>query len=162
MEPIDYPPYSDFNPRTSCEVRLSPALCHCPCTIISIHAPRVRCDTLRGYRQVIIYISIHAPRVRCDDAGLLKKDSIQIISIHAPRVRCDLKFTPITQRSRQYFNPRTSCEVRRGHFEFRLLVVDNFNPRTSCEVRPTNPANHQLSRFHFNPRTSCEVRHKDG
>ena len=54
------------------------------------------------------------------------------------------------------FNPRTSCEVRRGQSQ-QLSRSMHFNPRTSCEVRlqilavADRPSD-------FNPRTSCEVR----
>ena len=34
---------------------------------VSIHAPRVGCDTLTGYYDFGTYVSIHAPRVGCDD-----------------------------------------------------------------------------------------------
>ena len=56
-----------FNPRTSCEVRLRTRGAYGGDVIISIHAPRVRCDDAqKSYRAIYDTISIHAPRVRCD------------------------------------------------------------------------------------------------
>ena len=81
---------------------------------------------------------------------------------------------------RRYFNPRTSCEVRRSYlatprisseaFQSTHLLrgateswranrgeFTYFNPRTSCEVRPQAGCS-QCGNQYFNPRTSCEVR----
>ena len=82
----------DFNPRTSCEVRLplQPAFIYI--VNISIHAPRVRCDFCRLYSILAFKdISIHAPRVRCDLKPGEADGLAQWISIHAPRVRCDVR-----------------------------------------------------------------------
>ena len=57
--------------------------------MVSIHAPRVGCDspmaTARGDQDV----SIHAPRVGCDADGLSFSVLVFGVSIHAPRVGCD-------------------------------------------------------------------------
>ena len=149
--------FSNFNPRTSCEVRLRLCKQHLLRSAISIHAPRVRCDC-RLY--------LPQPRRR-------------LISIHAPRVRCDYKYNR-RFRTDSYFNPRTSCEVRHSLLSLHRCSDGNFNPRTSCEVRPIQEydrhAGHTISIHaprvrcdnplsdiccqytHFNPRTSCEVR----
>ena len=80
-----------FNPRTSCEVRLRAILRGAHPDIISIHAPRVRCDDIFSISSsVSVIISIHAPRVRCDINICHYYHICHIISIHAPRVRCDL------------------------------------------------------------------------
>ena len=57
---------------------------------ISIHAPRVRCDSvIDDILPAHDLISIHAPRVRCDTVTILNVFDL-LISIHAPRVRCDV------------------------------------------------------------------------
>ena len=35
---------------------------------VSIHAPRVGCDSALGYQEIESRVSIHAPRVGCDPA----------------------------------------------------------------------------------------------
>jgi len=79
-----------------------------------------------------------------------------------------------------YFNPRTSCEVRRTLLLCLHRLTFYFNPRTSCEVRHSADAflrgkyefqsthllrgatlcsgNWNKVKKHFNPRTSCEAR----
>ena len=100
-----------FNPRTSCEVRLQRfVIVNC----IFHFNPRTSCEVRppkppwNFHKQ---WISIHAPRVRCDfpsgNGWILSKR----ISIHAPRVRCDSR-NHCSSVQRMYFNPRTSCEVR--------------------------------------------------
>ena len=102
---------ADFNPRTPCGVRRHAVGHRCSPAVISIHAPRVGCDTPAGgagrgpndfnprtpcgvrlpqFQGFIcrFKISIHAPRVGCDAATTLTWDSAAI-SIHAPRVGCD-------------------------------------------------------------------------
>ena len=37
-----------------------------------------------------VIISIHAPRVRCDQEAMMNAVKLLVISIHAPRVRCDV------------------------------------------------------------------------
>ena len=79
----------NFNPRTSCEVRLltntdAPAV-----LVISIHAPRVRCDSsFAAFRHPALYFN---PRTSCEVRPFIEE---------AGGVSDD-------------FNPRTSCEVRR-------------------------------------------------
>ena len=58
-------------------------------SVISIHAPRERCDLPDYYQQMKTgTISIHAPRERCD-GGKVRVMEQKTISIHAPRERCD-------------------------------------------------------------------------
>ena len=125
-----------FNPRTSCEVRQYIPFLTNPCPFISIHAPRVRCDVLFVYLfNISIGISIHAPRVRCDKSADTVR-SARDISIHAPRVRCDQVFL-----SHHYRRHQISIHAPRVRCDFRLRstarIVLYFNPRTSCEVRRT-------------------------
>ena len=123
---------------------------------ISIHAPRVGCDTppgrparpwtcnfnprtpcgVRPLARATSFpgspISIHAPRVGCDenayDQGVVVK-----ISIHAPRVGCDLLLC-LPHHPGPHFNPRTPCGVRR-YTRGLLPPPEYFNPRTPCGVR---------------------------
>ena len=101
--------------------------------MISIHAPRERCDRARRDRWAAIsnfnprtprevrpqqqkiilelwHISIHAPRERCDCRPWAQSCQKQI-SIHAPRERCDVS-SLLLRRSLENFNPRTPREVR--------------------------------------------------
>ena len=71
----------------------------------------------------VIIISIHAPRVRCDKE-FQTFFTYLTISIHAPRVRCDTLNNFLFVRY-VYFNPRTSCEVRLNRFLFSV-VTDKF------------------------------------
>ena len=103
--------YKDFNPRTSCEVRLILFLrLRLQLIFQSTHLVWGATTWLKTNRENK-YISIHAPRVRCDtlswrpDYGLWNfnpRTSCEVrpwplsivrscsnISIHAPRVRCD-------------------------------------------------------------------------
>ncbi len=57
---------ADFNPRTPCGVRRSVLCLRRYLVWISIHAPRVGCDSFSLFLQPAISISIHAPRVGCD------------------------------------------------------------------------------------------------
>ena len=77
-----------FNPRTSCEVRLDTLT-------VTVYADKFQSTHLVWGATVNIWfdypihlISIHAPRVRCDGKSRLR-GIYRFISIHAPRVRCD-------------------------------------------------------------------------
>ena len=153
-----------FNPRTSCEVRpyrtevsyktdifqsthlvwgatwISSLLFRC--LVISIHAPRVRCDAL-----IFLLIGLFShfnPRTSCEVRHLIigAITHLKYISIHAPRVRCDGKERDSIDIV-ENFNPRTSCEVRL--FVFSLIIcLKYFNPRTSCEVRLISPSQWEI------------------
>ena len=102
---------------------------------ISIHAPRVGCDSLTAYaRESANHISIHAPRVGCDWFNVSKSDT-WIISIHAPRVGCDLclKLSLCRTVMISIHAPRVGCDALLGLEQGKL---DDFNPRTPCGVRP--------------------------
>ena len=123
---------SNFNSRTSCEVRRT---CRsAPDEYIDFNS-RTSCEVRRvilGISTAQYSISTHAPRVRCD---ILHRAQLRIahISTHAPRVRCDLFFGGIEHECTD-FNSRTSCEVRLVLCSRRGIPSD-FNSRTSCEVR---------------------------
>ena len=145
--------FSDFNSRTSCEVRLRKHAQQFSDSFISTHAPLARCDHVRLQITTAQFISTHAPLARCDTlwgwwnqlklfqlTHLLRGATFcrlpqiwRCISTHAPLARCDLSV----------------CSMH--------LTLLYFNSRTSCEVRPCCSAGFRLPR-HFNSRTSCEVR----
>ena len=79
------------------------------------------------------FISIHAPRVGCDTLLWLEVYHNTGISIHAPRVGCDHTLLSCVPGFHD-FNPRTPCGVRR---QARVQSSDQlyFNPRTPCGVR---------------------------
>ena len=129
-------------------------------SLISIHAPRVRCDVqAQNAPGAKLSISIHAPRVRCDCNEFLDdSDRSMFISIHAPRVRCDFRMDEIGNNFDNNFNPRTSCEVRHLVKEIKSILKIDFNPRTSCEVRPSFnfSASSLLSISIHAPRVRCD------
>ena len=102
---------TDFNSRTSCEVRRLPGPTRSTPSFISTHAPLARCDLphmvynivtrlfqlthlLRGATNLrvlpgdLTLISTHAPLARCDPVPGSSLPSVQI-STHAPLARCD-------------------------------------------------------------------------
>ena len=101
-----------FNPRTSCEVRLKLIAVYSPRKCISIHAPRVRCDPsiITMLFAIVLFQSTHLVWGATADNTEIR--SFTIISIHAPRVRCDYPKKINAYIFMYYFNPRTSCEVR--------------------------------------------------
>ena len=122
---------SDFNSRTSCEVR---RVCrkHYPQLRISTHAPLARCDAIALAIFAPSIISTHAPLARCDSASK-KSCGVAHISTHAPLARCDTVLSQLIPLSID-FNSRTSCEVRL-HAARGCAATRHFNSRTSCEVR---------------------------
>ena len=103
----------DFNPRTPCGVR---RLLRCRGMdrqqFQSTHP--VRGATSRfGVAPKNFMISIHAPRAGCDVPTIVSFDNFNI-SIHAPRAGCDAA-DGRSGKSRNDFNPRTPCGVRRKH-----------------------------------------------
>ena len=123
----------DFNPRTSCEVRLLlPMIRELLRLFQSTHLLRgatrltrmvlkmgsfQSTHLLRGatyaerVRTTRCTISIHAPLARCD-TGESREDQNKAISIHAPLARCDPPPGAAGLWITFHFNPRTSCEVR--------------------------------------------------
>ena len=83
---------SYFNPRTSCEVRLADVL---ESFYRSDFNPRTSCEV-----RLVVYpllfnsseISIHAPHARCDSKAP-RNGLFTPISIHAPHARCDSAYT---------------------------------------------------------------------
>ena len=105
---------SYFNPRSSCEERPI-------CSIGSVGSALFQSTLLmRGATSridaadVIRRISIHAPHARSDLASSSHQILERIISIHAPHARSDCS-RPSQRATSRNFNPRSSCEERRGH-----------------------------------------------
>ena len=147
--------HSDFNPRTSCEVRLQGINLKGQWSVISIHAPHARCDILCFYlAKTTLNFN---PRTSCEvrHPWLSSKIPNYIISIHAPHARCDHK--SLTKRiDSNYFNPRTSCEVRLAIICFTKSSL--FQSTHLMRGATRRSWIYQRIRLHFNPRTSCEVR----
>ena len=112
---------TDFNPRTSCEVRL----CGCANSKqILYFNPRTSCEVRREIFDIdkgLYDISIHAPLARCDDHTVLQLCKYHDISIHAPLARCD-RGPSVWHLAHNDFNPRTSCEVRLMQYEYRFRI----------------------------------------
>ena len=125
---------SDFNPRTPCGVRPTPLRAGYWAHCISIHAPRVGCDS--GFSRVVH----RAPP----------------ISIHAPRVGCDVT-NVYTTVDKKYFNPRTPCGVRPIDVQkcVYCIQISIHAPRVGCD---TPVAAQHAFQLYFNPRTPCGVR----
>ena len=80
-------------------------------------------------------ISIHAPRVGCDTTCLrVKMQQARFQSTHPVwgATRCIVMHNLIIDD----FNPRTPCGVRPKRQQRKVLYWDYFNPRTPCGVRP--------------------------
>ena len=161
-------------------MRLTVYPCSLNHSIISIHAPRVRCDHDGSW--CCLHISIFQSTHLVWGATSMWQGFYEVvcISIHAPRVRCDLQwYTKLLVEV--YFNPRTSCEVRPdcyrllqwtcrfqsthlvwgatriGHNKRWIRHISIHAPRVRCDPQAFLT---QLRYCHFNPRTSCEVRQK--
>ena len=145
---------SNFNSRTSCEVRQSPQILQ---KARAYFNSRTSCEVRQGRCADRIhhnrnFNSRTSCEVRRDFRRNSRKDKI---STHAPRVRCDwsdvCRLDPVRN-----FNSRTSCEVRHVA-DFVVIDAADFNSRTSCEVRRflSKSTKHTTN---FNSRTSCEVR----
>ena len=144
---------------------------------ISIHAPRVGCDSWRT--AIFAGLNDFNPRTPCGvrlSAGRLsigysgfqsthpvwgatngRSQALHEsqISIHAPRVGCDHGGVP--NRPRQAISihaPRVGCD-RRTPVKVSWSV--NFNPRTPCGVRRRGRWT-LTATLNFNPRTPCGVR----
>ena len=170
----------NFNPRSSCEERLSMRCARRSRRRISIHAPHARSDArhprrccrrclhfnprssceerldLAAVTVINAKISIHAPHARSDRDFYKRSCIVKSISIHAPHARSDLSLA-CGPSCRHNFNPRSSCEERHIIPPERLICHAHFNPRSSCEERrhygrPCRRAGY------FNPRSSCEER----
>ena len=105
---------SNFNPRPSCEGRLTSYAHLYRLHKISIHVPLAR-DDLGNVVNLI-------PTKRFQSTSLLRGTT------HT--MSCSSSMP-------HYFNPRPSCEGRPAHILLRQAVLAYFNPRPSCEGRPS-------------------------
>ena len=79
--------------------------------MISIHAPRERCDKSNVYRYPrSLSISIHAPLERCDQI-LFTANTTTPISIHVPLARYDALGMATVDGEIADFNPHTARAV---------------------------------------------------
>ena len=74
---------------------------------------RVSDATTTVLKQVLeIMISIHAPRERCDENGLDTENTPIPISIHAPREQCDVRDMPTAFATAISIHaPRERCDL---------------------------------------------------
>ena len=146
---------TDFNPRTSYEVRLIVVLyplhhvlfqsthlirgaTHCRSVsvascLISIHAPHARCDFSPANLDDVVIISIHAPPCgvrHCDDA--FDTYSARFQSTHLMQGTTEPVIVHVSQQIISIHAPHTRCDNIVGGIESFLA---NFNPRTPCGVR---------------------------
>ena len=80
-------------------------------------------------------ISIHAPRVGCDTATLAHH--MQTVANFNPRTPCGVRPAPgwAAHPTPRNFNPRTPCGVRPSQLPAPPADKPDFNPRTPCGVR---------------------------
>ena len=101
---------NSFNSRTPCGVRLKGSCSKEYCHTFQFTHP-VWGATYRFHTVLLVKtVSIHAPRVGCDSICTLFSYTSQV-SIHAPRVGCDVVDVAITSIA-SCFNSRTPCGVR--------------------------------------------------
>ena len=147
---------TSFNSRTPCGVRqgtLPPAP---PLLRVSIHAPRVGCDSYLFILIDLVYsFNSRTPcGVRLGIGGHVSSNDI--VSIHAPRVGCDTRSARSTKIS-SGFNSRTPCGVRRRE-ALRDGCYRRFNSRTPCGVRQlgVHPVLVHLGVSIHAPRVGCD------
>ena len=145
-----------FNSRTPCGVRPLSAEFVLERLEVSIHAPRVGCDT---YRLVVKPTSSRFnSRTPCGVrlSSSMTYAQIHNVSIHAPRVGCDKDVTEMQTQSNefQFTHPVWGATTNKT---MQTIIITGFNSRTPCGVR------HHISTegseaCSFNSRTPCGVR----
>ena len=147
-----------FNSRTPCGVRHTSHKGMNDYQQVSIHAPRVGCDQVRGRVGREAQVSIHAPRVGCDEYfGLATANGDKFQFTHP--VWGATSSLLMLVRTQGGFNSRTPCGVRRL---YRLCrpAYQCFNSRTPCGVRPKGEKGDQGDKgvsIHA-PRVGCDHR----
>ena len=150
--------------------------------VISIHAPRVGCDRISGFKWVhpISFQSTHPvwgatlqstsismlnilhfnPRTPCGvrHGGGTCCGRRRSISIHAPRVGCDLTLPWLAASTKKFQSTHPVWGATERVIRFCRAGV-NFNPRTPCGVRHLGPAvnDHTLSISIHAPRVGCDL-----
>ena len=147
----------NFNPRTPCGVRRTTRIVITTITRFQSTHPVWGATLGLSIIGSIFGISIHAPRVGCDSKLGIWYDQLKI-SIHAPRVGCDDRRKYRHFRN-CYFNPRTPCGVR------LVLVNGDSATVKFQSTHPVwgatglgGPAGDGV--MDFNPRTPCGVRQR--
>ena len=115
----------DFNPRSSCEERPSLLAASRLCSVISIHAPHARSDGVLFLEMFFLTISIHAPHARSDFLSP-RHDKYCRVFQSTLLMRGATGHTPGVHRSRQNFNPRSSCEERLCHFQALICLTSSY------------------------------------
>ena len=147
----------NFNPRTSCEVRLgqdpkqlqilvfqsthlvwgATLNAHAAFRGVQFQSTHLvwGATQTRLLAFMELYISIHAPRVRCDMAEIRGGSFSSTISIHAPRVRCDFLVDAFKAANDNIFQSTHLVWGATTSPYPPSISSPYFNPRTSCEVR---------------------------
>ena len=138
---------SNFNSRTSCEVRPGRAAVR---KLVQLHFnSRTSCEVRRlakGLTQNQLAISTHAPLARCDGRTHLRVRYLEI-STHAPLARCDDEGRAELSADR-HFNSRTSCEVRRDALLYGdwASFISTHAPLARCDnIRPREVGDKEIS-----------------
>ena len=100
---------------------------------ISIHAPRVGCDTCRVCRKRVYHISIHAPRVGCDIGvinALIERKKFQ--STHPVWGATQSEYIANYNKEFQSTHPGVGCDVieRYGNGDHCISI---HAPRVGCD-----------------------------
>ena len=90
---------SRFNSRTPRGVRRHVFLCFCVSDTVSIHAPRVGCDSGKTKGHFVIFWFHFTHPAWGATSGSTGVACVNTVSIHAPRVGCDIY--ALLQRSRE-------------------------------------------------------------
>ena len=123
---------------------------------ISIHAPRVGCDSAGSQGRLVVEISIHAPRVGCDGHWDSFIRIILQISIHAPRVGCDDASTigKISTWTFQSTHPVWGATISTS-WPCRSISISIHAPRVGCDRSP--PATPPVCWISIHaPRVGCD------
>ena len=126
--------------------------------MISIHAPRVGCDSSLMLNTRQISISIHAPRVGCDEAALTGAGIYwEFQSTHPVWGATPTVWGPGRQKENISIHaPRVGCDLQRAGF---LRIHTKFQSTHPVWGATSSPVWMRLFASHFNPRTPCGVRH---
>ena len=124
----------NFNPRTPGGVRLFGRRYWHSRNIFQSTHPGWGATTPHNIPYQTNNISIHAPRVGCDSSKI-SRALRNVISIHAPRVGCDSLYLHTVSRI-NYFNPRTPGGVRHGRWYAIscYCTISIHAPRVGCDL----------------------------
>ena len=146
-----------FNPRTPCGVRLAHVI-----FILAVMPEFQSTHPVWGATKAFYNlktawrISIHAPRVGCDSGHRHPQWCHRRFQSTHP-VWGATPWKTYKGPKRLNFNPRTPCGVRQLYTQVKDPATEDFNPRTPCGVRRIRQRPWPTS-SDFNPRTPCGVR----